>query len=49
MKKVLLLDTSFSSAPIYSALVELGYDVYVCGNNPQDYLAVTVEKYCPLD
>lgn len=47
--KVLLLDTSFSSAPIYNSLLDQGCDVYVCGNNPDDYLARSVNQYHRLD
>lgn len=49
MKKVLLLDTSFSSSPLYEALFEKGFDVYVCGNNPDDYLARISPQYEALD
>ena len=36
--KILLLDTNFSSGPIYNYLVESGNEVYVIGNNPNDFL-----------
>jgi predicted ATP-grasp superfamily ATP-dependent carboligase len=37
--KVLLLDTSFASLPIYDFLVRGGHDVWVMGNRPSDLLA----------
>lgn len=44
MAKVLLVDTNFSSRPIYDELVGLGHEVHVVGGNPSDCLART----CPL-
>tara|TARA_Y100000588_G_scaffold393340_1_gene508959 strand:- start:5004 stop:6140 length:1137 start_codon:yes stop_codon:yes gene_type:complete len=38
--KVLLVDTSFSSVPIYNYLTSIGHDVYVMGNRPLDPLAI---------
>jgi ATP-grasp domain len=38
--KVLLLDTAFSSAPIYDYLLAAGHDVWVMGNRAQDLLAM---------
>lgn len=49
MKKVLLIDTNYSSLPIYEYLIETGFDVYVCGANPNDFLAKTVENYINID
>ena len=49
MSKVLLLDTNFSSVPIYNQLVHLGHEVHVIGNNPADALAKSVENYCQED
>lgn len=45
MRKVLLIDTNFSSAPIYNYLVQSGYDVFVIGGNPNDFLAKSVKNY----
>jgi hypothetical protein len=45
MAKVLLVDTNFSSLPIYHALVALGHDVHVVGNNPVDCLAKISPNY----
>jgi carbamoylphosphate synthase large subunit len=47
--RVLLLDTSFSSKPIYDYLVNTGSEVYVVGANPADFLAKTAENYIHLD
>ncbi len=49
MKKVLLLDTNVSSFPIYNFLVESGYEVYVAGSNPNDYLAKYTDNYINID
>lgn len=38
--RVLLLDTAFSSAPIYDYLVRSGHDVWVMGNRHTDLLAM---------
>lgn len=45
MAKVLLVDTNFSSGPIYSELVSMGHEVHVVGNNPNDYLAKISPNY----
>jgi hypothetical protein len=45
MAKVLLVDTNFSSAPIYQALLGLGHEVHVAGGNPLDCLAKQSPKY----
>ena len=45
MKNVLLLDTSFSSAPIYNSLVEMNYNVFVIGDKPSDYLTKFSTNY----
>jgi hypothetical protein len=37
--KVLLLDTAFAAAPIYSYLIQDGHDVWVMGNRASDLLA----------
>ena len=49
MKKVLLVDTNVSSAPIYNYLVQAGYDVYVIGGNKNDYLAKSIKNYINTD
>ena len=47
--KILLLDTNFSSGPIYNYLVESGNEVYVIGNNPNDFLAKYAKNYIQSD
>jgi formate-dependent phosphoribosylglycinamide formyltransferase (GAR transformylase) len=49
MAKVLLVDTNFSSQPIYDELVQMGHDVHVVGGNPSDCLAKSVENYWQVD
>jgi len=49
MQKVLLVDTNFSSAPIYNYLVQSGFEVLVVGGNPNDFLAKSVKNYINLD
>lgn len=49
MSRVLLIDTNFSSAPIYNYLVYAGHEVYVVGGNPNDYLAKSVLNYIKMD
>lgn len=49
MIKVLLLDTNISSSPIYKFLLKEKFDVYVVGNNPNDYLAKVCRNYFNLD
>lgn len=41
--KVLLADTSFSSIPIYEYLINSGMEVFIIGNNKNDFMA----KNCP--
>jgi hypothetical protein len=45
MDKVLLLDTNFSSAPIYQYLIKENFEVFVIGDNPNDYLAKISPNY----
>lgn len=45
MSKILLVDTSFSSTPIFNELLKLGHEVHVAGINPQDCLAKKAEHY----
>lgn len=49
MSNVLLVDTSFSSEPIYQFLVHAGHKVTVVGGNPYDTLAKCVDDYVNLD
>lgn len=49
MSKVLLLDTNFSSIPIYNYLEQRGYETYVVGNNPEDALAKCARNYIQQD
>tara|TARA_B100000963_G_scaffold361016_1_gene394410 strand:+ start:1322 stop:2473 length:1152 start_codon:yes stop_codon:yes gene_type:complete len=49
MAKALLVDTNFSSAPIYSVLQGLGYDVHVVGSNPIDALAKSANNFWNID
>jgi len=49
MVKVLLVDTNFSSAPIYNYLVQSGHEVFVIGGNPNDFLAKSVKNYINFD
>lgn len=49
MSNVLLVDTNFSSGPIYQFLREAGHNVAVIGGNPRDALAKSVENYINLD
>lgn len=49
MAKVLLVDTNFSSGPIYAELVSMGHEVHVVGNNPNDYLAKISSNYWNLN
>lgn len=46
---ILLLDTNFSSGPIYDYLLESGNEVYVIGNNPNDFLAKFAKNYIQSD
>jgi formate-dependent phosphoribosylglycinamide formyltransferase (GAR transformylase) len=48
-QKVLLVDTGFSSQPIYQSILDLGYDVHVVGGRPDDALARIAEQYWCLD
>lgn len=49
MQKVLLVDTNFSSLPIYKSLLGIGFDVFVVGGNPSDCLAKISPNYIQLD
>jgi hypothetical protein len=49
MKKVLLVDTNFSAAPIHDHMVQAGNAVFVCGCNPHDYLAKSSKNYINID
>lgn len=49
MAKVLLVDTNFSSGPIYSELLARGHEVHVVGGNPADCLAKSASHYWHQD
>ena len=49
MQKALLLDTNVSSAPIYNYLINSGFEVFVIGGNPDDFLAKSVKNYINSD
>lgn len=49
--KALLVDTNFSSIPIYEYLIEQGLEVFIIGNNKNDFMAKNFpnfinEDYC---
>jgi carbamoylphosphate synthase large subunit len=49
MSNILLVDTNFSSGPIYHFLIQSGHNVTVVGGNPHDGLAKSVDNYVQLD
>lgn len=49
MSKVLLVDTNFSSGPIYKYLIASGHEVFLVGRNPSDFLAKSISNYISLD
>lgn len=49
MLKVLLVDTNLAAMPIYDFLIKSGYQVYVCGDNPNDTLALCAPNYLRLN
>lgn len=49
MSRVLLVDTNFSSGPIYNHLVESGHQVFLVGGNPSDFLAKSLPNYIQID
>jgi len=49
MSNVLLVDTNFSSGPIYQFLIQSGHNVTVVGGNPNDALAKSVDDYVQMD
>lgn len=49
MAKVLLVDTNFSSSPIYKELLSLGHEVHVVGSKANDFLAKAVRNYWCFD
>jgi formate-dependent phosphoribosylglycinamide formyltransferase (GAR transformylase) len=49
MSNVLLVDTNFSSGPIYHCLIEAGHKVTVVGGNPNDALAKCADDYVNLN
>lgn len=46
---ILLVDTNFSSMPIYESLVAGGHNVFVIGGNKNDFLAVGLKNYIHAD
>ena len=48
LEKILLVDTGFSSFPFFDYLNK-HYDLWVCGNNPNDCLALNNSKYIYCD
>lgn len=46
---ILLVDTNFSSFPIYEALVSWGYKVYTIGRNPNDFMAKNFPNHIQAD
>lgn len=49
MKRTLLVDTNLSSSPIHDYLIQSGHEVFVCGNNPTDFIAKSSKNYIKLD
>ncbi|MCE2723336.1 MAG: acetyl-CoA carboxylase biotin carboxylase subunit family protein [Burkholderiales bacterium] len=50
MPKVLVLDTNYAAGPIVQSLTEWGFDVWLCGSNPQDALARGIpDRYLQFD
>ena len=47
--RLLLLDTNFSSLPIYEHLLSEGHEVFVIGNNENDFLARISNNYINAD
>lgn len=48
--KILLMDSAFSSLPIYDSLINQGHDVWTIGNRKDDLLAVRAgEKWLPVN
>ena len=46
---ILLVDTNFSSMPIYESLVAGGHNVFVIGGNRSDFLAIGLKNYIHAD
>ncbi|MBD3843310.1 MAG: ATP-grasp domain-containing protein, partial [Campylobacterales bacterium] len=46
---VLLVDTNFSSIPIYESLISWGCRVYLIGRNPNDFMAKNFPNYIEAD
>lgn len=49
MNKILLVGTSFSAAPLAQFLKEMGYELHICGNQPQDPCIGWAGQYHYLD
>lgn len=48
-KRVLLIGTSFSAAPLLKALRDMGFTVDVCGNDPHDACVAWADAYHAID
>jgi biotin carboxylase len=48
-KTVLLVDTNFSSIPIYEYILSLGMTIYVTGRDPNDFMAKNIKNYIQID
>lgn len=46
---ILLVDTNFSSMPIYESLAAEGHNVFVIGGNSDDYLAIGLKNHIHAD
>lgn len=46
---ILLVDTNFSSMPIYESLAAEGHNVFVIGGNSDDYLAIGLKNHIYAD
>lgn len=47
--RILLIDTNFSSTPLYEYLVSLKHQVFTIGRNPQDFMAKSYSNYIEAD
>lgn len=49
MKNVLLIDTNFSSIPLYQSIKKVGYNPFTIGGNSKDFLAKNIANYIAAD
>lgn len=49
MKNVLLIDTNFSSIPLYQSIKKIGYNPFTIGGNSKDFLAKNIANYIAAD